>query len=54
MPLADSNCHACGRKVGDPDKHGIGIVPGKWKSYVWLTIAMALLGTWFYVWKTYL
>ena len=54
LPLADTVCHACHRKVGDPDKHGIAIIPGKWKAYVWFAVAVGIMGAWFYIWKTYL
>ncbi|MBI9076407.1 MAG: hypothetical protein JEZ02_13445 [Desulfatibacillum sp.] len=54
LTLADTKCHACHRKVGDPDKHGIAIIPGKWKAYVWFAVAIGILGGWFYFWKTYL
>lgn len=53
LKLSDTECHACRKKVGDPDKNGIAMVPGKWKTYASALFAFGLLIGWFYIWWKY-
>ncbi|MBW1988612.1 MAG: hypothetical protein JRI97_03610 [Deltaproteobacteria bacterium] len=47
LKVEDKLCFSCKKRVGPPDARGVATVPGRWKSYVYLLLALGLVVAYF-------